>query len=69
MIETSKYIHGLYSVNNSLLKIDSETVTKGHKYKLKKLRCYSSLRQKFFALRVVDSWNLLMSHTCRLDVG
>ena len=32
MIETCKYIHGLYSVNNSLLKIDVETVTRGHKY-------------------------------------
>ena len=30
-IETCKYIHGLYSVNNSLLKIDAETVTRGHK--------------------------------------
>ena len=69
MIETCKYIHGLYSVNNSLLKIDVETVTRGHKYKLKKLTIMStcnyknrtkhSLRQKQFAFRVVDSWNSL----------
>ena len=37
MIETYKYIHGLYSVNSSLLKMDIETITRGHKYKLKNL--------------------------------
>ena len=35
LTETYKYIDGLYSVNNSLLKIDVETVTRGQKYKLK----------------------------------
>ena len=30
MIETYKYIHGLHSVNTSLLKTDAETVTRGH---------------------------------------
>ena len=59
MIETYKYIHGLYSVNSSLLKMDIETITRGHKYKLKKLRCCTSLRQHSFTFRVVDSWNSL----------
>ena len=58
IIETCKYIHGFYSVNNSLLKIDVETVRRGHKYKL---RCPTSLRQKCFAFRDVDNWNSLPS--------
>ena len=31
MIETYKYTHGLYSVNNNLLERDAETTTRGHK--------------------------------------
>ena len=37
MIETYKYTHGLYSVNNDLLERDAESTTRGHKYKLKKV--------------------------------
>ena len=51
IIETYKYTDGLYSVSNSLLKIDVETVTRGYKYKLKKLRCSTSLRQNHFCLQ------------------
>ena len=57
MSETYKYTHGLYSASNSLLERDAET--RGHKYKLKKSRCYTSLRQYFFSFRAVDSWNSL----------
>ena len=77
MIETYKYTHGLYSVNSSLFVLDTATTTRGHKYKLKKLRCCSSLRQNFFSFRVVDSWNALppdvvnapslQAFKCRLD--
>ena len=63
MIETYKYIHGLYSVNNSLLKIGAETVTRGHKYKKKerkrkekKLRCCTSPRKKKKKKKPSDSW-------------
>ena len=59
MIETYKYTHGLYSVNNNLLERDAETTTRGHKCKLKKSRCYTSLCQHFFSFRVVDGWNSL----------
>ena len=57
MIETYKYTHGLYSVNNDLLERDAESTRRVHKYKLKKSRCYTSLHQYFFFFRVVNSWN------------
>ena len=59
MIETYKYTHGLYNANNNLLERDAESTTRGHKYKLKKSSCYTSLHQHFFSLRVADSWNSL----------
>ena len=62
MIETYKYTHGLYNTNQDLLVREFETTTRGHSYKLKKRHCKSSLRQKFFSFRVVDSWNNLPSH-------
>ena len=59
VIETYRYIHGLYSVNNNLLERDAESTTRGHKYKLKKSRCDTSLRQHFFSFTLVDIWNSL----------
>ena len=56
MTETYRYTHELYSVNNNLLERDAES-TRGHKHKLIKFRCYTSLHQHFFSFRVVDSWN------------
>ena len=52
MIETYKYTHGLYSVNNNLLEREAESPTRGQS------RCYTSLRQHFFSFKV-DSWNSL----------
>ena len=78
MIETYKYIHGLYSVNNSLLKIGAETVTRGRKYKQKKkkkkLRCCTSPRKKKKKKKPSESWTagtrchlmLPTPHSCRL---
>ena len=57
--ETYIYISGLYSVNNSLLKIDIETVTRGHKYQLKKLRCCTSVHQNCFCLHSCGQLELI----------
>ena len=48
-------------VSNNLLERDAKS-TRGYKYKLKKSRCYTSLRQHFLSFRVVDSWNSLLSN-------
>ena len=39
--------------------INSESRTRGHNFKITKQPCNTFLRQKFFAIRVVDSWNNL----------
>ena len=58
MIETYKYMHGLYKTQN-LFEIESNSITRGHQYKITKQRCFSSQRQNFFWNRVVDPWNKL----------
>ena len=58
-IETYKYLHGLYSVDNSFLPRDEGYITRGHPLKLKKRFCKTNTRQNFFSFRVVDMWNSL----------
>ena len=38
MIETYKYLHGIYKVDRMALELDNNTVTRGHSLKLKKER-------------------------------
>jgi hypothetical protein len=59
MIEAYKFTHGLYQVNPSPLHLDTNNVTRGHSYKLKKSRSSKAVRQKFFSQRIVNSWNSL----------
>jgi hypothetical protein len=59
LIEAYKYTHGLYKVTERLLEFETRTNTRGHGYKLKKLRCNFSTRQHVFSLRVTDMWNSL----------
>ena len=56
-----KIVFGLVNVNFRDFFEFSITNTQGHKYKLFKPRCTSSLRQKFFVDRVVNVWNALPS--------
>ena len=51
MIKVYKYTHGLYKV--SALPVEMEEITtRGHNYKLKKKRCSTTRRLKFFSMRV-----------------
>ena len=59
LIGVYKYTHGLYKVPEGLLEFETRNNTRGHGYKLKKLRCSSSTRQHFFSLRITDMWNSL----------
>lgn len=60
IIETYKYLHNIYKVENCPLILDDGNVgTRGHSLKLKKIRCHRSQRQKFFSQRVVEVWNKL----------
>ena len=58
MIETFKFVNGIYKCDNPLT-FDSNNRTRGHQYKLKKERCRLQVRQNFFSNRVVDLWNNL----------
>ena len=58
MIETYKYLHNVYDVNNEWLRRDP-TRTRGHSMKLEKRRCSSTMRQHCFSNRVIKNWNSL----------
>jgi predicted transcriptional regulator len=59
MIQTYKYIHGLYRVQCPFLEIDKQSITRGHNFKLTKSRSNKLIRQNFFANRITNSWNSL----------
>ncbi len=61
MIEVYKYTHGLYKVSALTLEMEENT-TRGYNYKLKKKRCSTTRRLKFFSMRVVNAWNRLPVH-------
>ena len=59
MIETYKYQHNVYDIDNEWLTPETSTVTRGHTRKLIKPRCNSTLRLHCFSHRVVNPWNSL----------
>jgi hypothetical protein len=61
MIECYKYLNGLYKLPDGLLEVDRNSFTRGHSFKLKKLRCSTGMRQHYFSMRVVNKWNGLSS--------
>ena len=59
-----KIVFGLVNVNfDNFFALNTNTNTRGHKYKLFKPRCTASIRQKFFVDRVINAWNALPSTT------
>ena len=57
-----KYLHGHYDVNWSNLMYLNNCVeyrydTRGHKFILHKISHETMLREKFFAVRVINNWN------------
>ena len=58
LIEIYKYTHGLYKCASPFY-LNQDGPTRGHSYKLKKTFCNTSLRQNFFTMRAVDTWNNL----------
>ena len=57
MIETYKYQHNMYDIDNEWFNL--RQVTRGHTRKLIKPRCNSTLRLHCFSNRVVNHWNSL----------
>jgi len=58
MIEVYKYAHHLYDVSSPLT-FEESSRTRGHNQKLRKIRVNTGVRQNFFPLRVIDTWNKL----------
>jgi hypothetical protein len=53
LTETYEYTHGYYR-NENLFTLDMEGITRGHRFKIKKPRCNTTVRRHFFYHRVVD---------------
>ena len=58
LIEIYKYTHGYYKCA-SPFEINNQGPTRGHNYKLRKPTVNTGLRQSFFTVRAVDTWNNL----------
>ena len=58
MIEVYKFVHGEYDMPPPFT-LENDKRTRGHTFKIKKIRVNTSLRQGFFSERVVDKWNNL----------
>ena len=61
MIETYKYLHGIYKVDRMPLELDNNTVTRGHSLKLKKEHV-TARQRSYFRHRVVNQWNTLTEY-------
>ena len=60
LIETFKIMKGFSGIEvGDLFTQAPESRTRGHEYKLMKMRCRLNTRKHFFSNRVVDSWNSL----------
>ena len=59
MIDTYKYIHSKYTVNEDLLVKNEDSIARGHSLKLQKRYCKSATRFNFYSFRIVESWNSL----------
>ena len=59
-----RMVHGKCSINlDSMFSLSPVTVTRGHRYKLLVPRINLEVRRRFFAVRVVNSWNSLSDDT------
>ncbi len=62
MINTYKYVHGIYAVTAHYIEYSEFNKTRGHQLKLKKTRVQHRSCQAFFSIRIVDLWNSLPEH-------
>ena len=64
MIETFKIVTGIYDtvVSPNMLAAGSTYATRGHDFRLQKIRARYDLRKYYFTNRVVNMWNSLSSY-------
>ena len=59
IIEVFKHVTGTYKLESPFFQLNTDSITRGHNYKLKKERARLDLRKYFFPHRVVNLWNQL----------
>ena len=59
MIEAFKILKGIDKIQDKFLELDTDPRTRGHIFKLKKLRHNTQKRMMFFNSRIVNKWNEL----------
>ncbi|XP_076442806.1 uncharacterized protein LOC143281482 [Babylonia areolata] len=57
MIDTNKYVHGIYKTDKPQFTLSSNKASRGHSLKQSKVRCRLNVRSAFFAERVINTWN------------
>ena len=62
LIEVYKFMSNTYKCKN-LFDVCSNSITRGHKFKIKKHFCTTQVRKHFFSNRVVNLWNSLDTTT------
>jgi hypothetical protein len=68
MLQTFRIIKGIDNLDVAqFFHLDQNSRTRGHKYKLKKPRATSKIRQCSFTHRVVNPWNSLKNSTVECD--
>ena len=68
VLQVFKILHNNEEVNiTSNLKLSSNCTTRGHTYKLEKVRPQNRLGQNRFCNRVVNNWNSLTNNTVCAD--
>ena len=59
MIECFKYISGMFKMSANFIPLDSNSSTRGHSKKLKKMSAQKSCRVEFFTRCITNAWNSL----------
>ena len=68
MIETYKITHNLYDQQTTqYFKIQKNSITRGHPYKITKTTSRSSAHAHFFANRIINNWNSLPNNVVNAE--
>ena len=60
LIQMFRLIQGLDNIDiNDIVTFDTNSTTRGHKYKLKKRQVHKDSRKYYFSERIFDAWNKL----------
>ena len=59
MIDTFKYVHGLYNVEKPIFKLAQTNQLRGNLLKLLKVSAKSRIRVNYLSNRVINDWNSL----------